>query len=48
MKAFASLIIHDLTQTVGIAYLAANTRGGPLREEILRSSALTSRTHGET
>ena len=50
IQASAPLAHPRLDRDGGIAYLAENTRGGPLGEGILRSSASSShrRTHGGT
>ena len=50
IQASAPLVHPRLDRDGGIAYLAENTRGGLLGEEILRSSASSShrQTHGGT
>ena len=46
----ATLVRPRLDRDGGIAYLSENTRGGPVGEEILRSSASVAhqQTHGGT
>ena len=50
IQAYAPLVYPRLDRDGGIAYLSENTRGGPVGEEILRSSASVAhqQTHGGT